>query len=190
MTASAIDAMAGSAKVCPQLHLPVQSGSSAVLERMERGYSVEQYLDLVERLRARVPGIALSTDVIVGFPGESERDFDATVYLMRAVRFDSAFMFKYSRREHTKAGKWKRRFRRREGAPPAGRDRDAGEHLARDQRRPPSDRGEVSSRSGAPPCRLARREDGGISRPRCSRTLGRPPCDLVRSRSRTAPRTP
>ena len=106
MTESAIDAMASCEKVCPQLHLPVQSGSTGVLERMERGYSSEEYLDLVSRLRAAVPGIALTTDVIVGFPGESERDFEATLDLMRAVRFDSAFMFKYSRRDHTKAGKW------------------------------------------------------------------------------------
>jgi tRNA-2-methylthio-N6-dimethylallyladenosine synthase len=106
MTDSAIDAMTSCEKVCPQLHLPVQSGSTSVLQRMERGYSAEQYLDLVRRLRAAVPGIALTTDLIVGFPGETEADFDATLELMREVRFDSAFMFKYSRREHTKAFKW------------------------------------------------------------------------------------
>jgi tRNA-2-methylthio-N6-dimethylallyladenosine synthase len=106
MTDSVIDAMAGSAKVCPQLHLPVQSGSTSVLERMERGYTADGYLRLVERLRAAVPGIALTTDVIVGFPGERERDFEATLGLMRAVRYDGAFMFKYSRREHTRAFKW------------------------------------------------------------------------------------
>jgi tRNA-2-methylthio-N6-dimethylallyladenosine synthase len=106
MSDAAIAAMAECASVCPQLHLPVQSGSSAVLARMERGYDVEQYLRLVDRLRAAVPGLALSTDIIVGFPGETARDFAATLDLMRAVRFDSAFMFKYSRRDHTKAGKW------------------------------------------------------------------------------------
>jgi tRNA-2-methylthio-N6-dimethylallyladenosine synthase len=106
MGESAIRAMAECEKVAPQLHLPLQSGSTAVLERMERGYSVDEYLCLVERLRAAVPGLALSTDVIVGFPGESEADFAATLEVMRAVRFDSAFMFKYSRRDHTKAGKW------------------------------------------------------------------------------------
>jgi tRNA-2-methylthio-N6-dimethylallyladenosine synthase len=73
---------------------------------MERGYDVDEYLRLVDRLRAAVPGLALSTDIIVGFPGETERDFEATLELMRAVRFDSAYMFKYSRRDHTKAGKW------------------------------------------------------------------------------------
>jgi len=106
MRDSAIEAMATCAAVCPQLHLPVQSGSTSVLQRMQRGYTCEEYLRLVERLRAAVPGLALSTDIIVGFPGESERDFEATLDLLRAVRFDSAFMFQYSRRDHTKAAKW------------------------------------------------------------------------------------
>jgi len=98
--------MASCRKVCPQLHLPVQSGSDRVLARMERGYTAAQYLDLVERLRRAVPGLALSTDIIVGFPGEDETDFDATCELMRRVRYDSAFMFKYSARSGTKAFKW------------------------------------------------------------------------------------
>jgi tRNA-2-methylthio-N6-dimethylallyladenosine synthase len=106
MTESVIDAMATCGKVCPQLHLPVQSGSDDVLARMQRGYTTQQYLALVDRLREAVPGIALSTDIIVGFPGETETDFEATLDLMRAVRFDNAFMFKYSRRDHTKAAKW------------------------------------------------------------------------------------
>jgi tRNA-2-methylthio-N6-dimethylallyladenosine synthase len=106
MTESAIDAMAGCDKVCPQLHLPVQSGSDAVLSAMERGYTVADYVALVERLREAVPNLALSTDMIVGFPGESADDFERTLALMRRVRYDSAFMFKYSRRSHTKAGKW------------------------------------------------------------------------------------
>jgi tRNA-2-methylthio-N6-dimethylallyladenosine synthase len=92
--------------VCPQLHLPLQSGSDAVLARMARGYTVDEYLRLVERLRAAKPGLALTTDIIVGFPGEVEADFDATRALMQAVRYDSAFMFKYSRRAHTKAAAW------------------------------------------------------------------------------------
>jgi len=106
MSDSAIDAMATCRTVCPQLHLPVQSGSTAVLEQMERGYSVDDYLRLIERLRAAIPGLALTTDIIVGFPGESERDFEATLALMREVRFDGAFTFAYSRRDHTKAAKW------------------------------------------------------------------------------------
>jgi tRNA-2-methylthio-N6-dimethylallyladenosine synthase len=106
MTDRVIDAMASCRKVCPQVHLPVQSGSERVLEKMERGYTVDEYLGLVERLRQAIPDIALSTDVIVGFPGEEERDFVATQDLMRRVRFDSAFMFKYSARGGTKAFKW------------------------------------------------------------------------------------
>jgi tRNA-2-methylthio-N6-dimethylallyladenosine synthase len=106
MTESVIAAMASCQKVCPQLHLPVQSGSDRVLARMERGYTVAEYLALVERLRRAIPGIALTTDIIVGFPGEDEADFRATCELMRAVRYDSAFMFKYSARSGTKAFKW------------------------------------------------------------------------------------
>ena len=92
--------------MCPQLHLPVQSGSDRVLEKMERGYTAAEYLDLVERLRRAIPGIALTTDIIVGFPGEDEADFLATCELMRTVGYDSAFMFKYSARSGTKAFKW------------------------------------------------------------------------------------
>jgi tRNA-2-methylthio-N6-dimethylallyladenosine synthase len=103
MTDSVIGAMAVEPKVQPHLHLPVQSGSNRILAAMERGYSVEHYLELVARLRAAVPGIALSTDVIAGFCGEERTDFEATLDLMRTVGFDSAFTFKYSVREHTRA---------------------------------------------------------------------------------------
>ena len=106
MSERVIAAMASCDKICPQLHLPVQSGSDRVLARMERGYQVADYLDLVDRLRRAIPGLALSTDIIVGFPGEDEADFAATCALMRAVRYDSAFMFKYSARSGTKAFKW------------------------------------------------------------------------------------
>ena len=106
MTERVIEAMATSDKVCPQLHLPVQSGSDRVLDRMERGYTAGDYLTLVERLRAAMPDIALTTDIIVGFPGEHEVDFEATLGLMRTVRYDSAFMFQYSARAGTKAFKW------------------------------------------------------------------------------------
>lgn len=106
MTDTVIDAMAECDAVCPQLHLPVQSGSDQVLQVMERGYTVREYLNLVDRLRRAVPGIALTTDLIVGFPGETAADFEQTLALMRSVRYDSAFMFKYSRRSHTKAAKW------------------------------------------------------------------------------------
>jgi len=100
-----IDAMASEPKVQPYLHLPVQSGSDRVLSAMDRGYTVGEYLDLVARLRRAIPALALSTDIIVGFHGEDDRDFDATLELMRTVGYDSAFTFKYSLREHTRAFK-------------------------------------------------------------------------------------
>jgi tRNA-2-methylthio-N6-dimethylallyladenosine synthase len=103
MTDSVIAAMASEPKVQPYLHLPMQSGSDRVLAAMGRGYDSAAYLKLVARLRAAIPGLALSTDIIVGFHGEQEIDFRATLDLMRAVGFDSAFMFKYSLRENTRA---------------------------------------------------------------------------------------
>ena len=98
-----LEAMAGLPKVCRHLHLPVQSGSSRVLEAMRRRYTRESYLDLVDRIRASVPDVALSTDMIVGFPGERSEDFDETLSLVAAVRFHSMFSFKYSPRPHTLA---------------------------------------------------------------------------------------
>ncbi|HWO89866.1 MAG TPA: tRNA (N6-isopentenyl adenosine(37)-C2)-methylthiotransferase MiaB [Gemmatimonadales bacterium] len=98
-----IAAMAETAAVCEHVHLPAQSGSSAVLKRMLRRYSREQYLECVERLRAAIPDIALSTDLIVGFPGESEADFEQTLTLVREVGYDSAFTFRFSPREGTPA---------------------------------------------------------------------------------------
>ncbi len=106
MTESAIEAFATCEKVCPQIHLPVQSGSDRVLARMERGYRVEEYLRLVDRLRAAKPELAISTDIIVGFPGEEKEDFEATLALIREVRFDQMFMFQYSPRPGTKAARW------------------------------------------------------------------------------------
>jgi tRNA-2-methylthio-N6-dimethylallyladenosine synthase len=101
-----VDVMAGCRAVAPQMHLPVQSGSDRVLARMARDYDVPAYEALVARLRERVPGLALSTDVIVGFPDEDEEDFAATEALLRRVRYDSAFLFKYSPREGTRAFRW------------------------------------------------------------------------------------
>ena len=106
MDASAIDAMATCDKVAPYLHLPLQAASNRVLGRMERGYSIEEYAALVDRLRAAIPHLALSTDIIVGFPGEEKDDFRATYDFMTEVRYDFAFMFKYSAREGTRAHKW------------------------------------------------------------------------------------
>ena len=100
-----IETMASEGKICPFIHLPLQSGSDAVLSAMKRSYSSNDFLKLVDDLRAAIPGLALSTDVIVGFPGESREDFEQTLGMMRQVRFDSAFMFKYSERDGTVAGR-------------------------------------------------------------------------------------
>lgn len=100
-----IQAMAEVPSVMPQLHLPVQSGSDAVLKRMNRGYTAARYLDRVRRLREQVPDIALSTDIIVGFPGETEQDFQDTLALCREARYHQAFTFIYSRREGTPAAR-------------------------------------------------------------------------------------
>lgn len=93
-------------KVCHHLHLPVQSGSSEVLSRMRRGYTREQYLEAIAKLRAAVPEMAITTDVIVGFPGETEADFEQTRTLMEAAAFDNAFIFKYSPRPGTVSATW------------------------------------------------------------------------------------
>ncbi len=98
-----IETMASIEAVCPHVHLPLQSGSDSVLERMRRGYTSSEYLDLVGRLRGAMPSVAITTDVLVGFPGETEGDHRATCEVMRGVRFDSAFTFRYSPREGTYA---------------------------------------------------------------------------------------
>jgi tRNA-2-methylthio-N6-dimethylallyladenosine synthase len=101
-----LEALAACDKVMPQIHLPLQSGSNRVLERMRRIYSVEEYEALVARMRAAIPDLALSTDIIVGFPGESAEDFEATRSLLRRVGYDSAFLFKYSPRPGARAAAW------------------------------------------------------------------------------------
>lgn len=98
-----IDVMATSKKICKHLHLPVQSGSTEILKKMNRHYTKESYLELVEKLRAKVPDISLTTDIIVGFPGETEEDFEETLDVVRKVRYDSAFTFIYSKRTGTPA---------------------------------------------------------------------------------------
>lgn len=98
-----IDAIAETPQVMPHLHLAVQSGSTRVLKLMNRRYTREDYLDLVHRVRERVPGIALTTDIIVGFPGETEEDFLQTLSLAEEARFSQAFTFIYSRRAGTPA---------------------------------------------------------------------------------------
>ncbi len=102
---SLFEVMAANPKICPYLHLPVQSGSNRILGLMNRGYTRERYIDIIEEARALVSGIALSTDIIVGFPSETEREFEETLELAEQIRFDSAFMFKYSVRPNTKAAK-------------------------------------------------------------------------------------
>jgi tRNA-2-methylthio-N6-dimethylallyladenosine synthase len=102
-TPRVIAAMANTPAVCEHVHLPVQSGSNAVLKRMLRRYTRERYIDVVAQLRAAIPGITLSTDIIVGFPGETEDDFEQTLCLVDEVGFDDAYTFQYSVREGTPA---------------------------------------------------------------------------------------
>ncbi len=105
VTPALIAAMRDLPRVCRHLHLPVQSGSTRVLAAMRRRHTREQYLDLVDRLRAAIPDLALSTDMIVGFPGETEADFEETLSLVERVRFRGIFSFKYSVRPNTLASK-------------------------------------------------------------------------------------
>lgn len=100
-----LEAMAEEPKIAKQLHLPVQSGSTGILQAMNRKYTREQYLELVDLARRTIPDVTLSTDIIVGFPGETEEDFQATLSLVEQVGFDSAFTFVYSIRRGTKAEK-------------------------------------------------------------------------------------
>lgn len=103
MSERLIEAIALNDNICKYIHLPVQSGSDRILALMNRTYTVEHYRRLVERIRAAIPGAALSTDIISGFPSESEEEHRMTVDLIREIRFDGAFTFKYSPREQTKA---------------------------------------------------------------------------------------
>lgn len=103
LTDRLVRAMRELPKVCEHFHLPLQSGSNRILERMNRGYTRERYLELIAALREAVPGMAFSTDLIVGFPGETETDFEATLDMVERVGYDSAFVFRYSRRPGTPA---------------------------------------------------------------------------------------
>ena len=94
-------------KLCEHLHLPVQSGSDRMLKVMGRGYTADQYRRIIEQVRERTPGLGLTTDVIVGYPGETEEDYQATYKLLEEVEFDNAFIFRYSPREGTRAAKEK-----------------------------------------------------------------------------------
>lgn len=103
VTPALVEVMATEPHVCRQLHLPAQSGSDRVLKRMVRRYTVDEFMSKVEMVRAAMPDIALSTDIIVAFPGETDEDYEATLDLMRAVRFDDAFLYRYSLRDGTPA---------------------------------------------------------------------------------------
>jgi tRNA-2-methylthio-N6-dimethylallyladenosine synthase len=103
MSERVIDTIATCERVMPHVHLPLQSGSDRILEAMQRSYSLARYEAVLARIRERIPGVAVSTDIIVGFPGETEDDFDMTRDFMRRARFDSAFLFKYSARPDTRS---------------------------------------------------------------------------------------
>jgi tRNA-2-methylthio-N6-dimethylallyladenosine synthase len=102
-TDDVIAAMAETANVCPQLHMPLQSGSDSVLKAMRRSYRRERYLDIIAKVRAAMPHAAISTDIIVGFPGETEQDFQQTLDVVREAQFANAFTFQYSKRPGTPA---------------------------------------------------------------------------------------
>jgi tRNA-2-methylthio-N6-dimethylallyladenosine synthase len=120
---SMIDALASGGNVAPYLHLPAQSGSDRVLYRMKRRYTVADYVDRIGRARAALPDVAISSDFIVGFPGETEDDFQATLDLVRAARFSNLFAFRYSPRPGTASARW--------GKDTSVPDGVAGERLAR-----------------------------------------------------------
>jgi len=103
LTTDILEIMAARDNICPHLHLPLQSGSDRILAAMNRGYTAADYLSIVDRARTLVDGISITTDMIFGFPGETEEDFRASLDLMREVRFDYAFLYRYSEREGTKA---------------------------------------------------------------------------------------
>lgn len=99
----AIERISSLSKVCEQFHLPVQAGSNKILKAMKRGYTRERYLELVAQVKSKIKDVSISTDIICGFPGESEEDFDKTLELVKKVRYESAFMYFYSPREGTEA---------------------------------------------------------------------------------------
>jgi len=103
MTESVIDVMADHKNICSHVHLPLQAGNNRILKQMNRTYTKEQYLDQVKMIRNKLPGVSISTDLMVGFPGETKAEFEDTMLVMNSVRFDSAYTFKFSPRPGTKA---------------------------------------------------------------------------------------
>lgn len=100
-----LNLMAERPNICNQIHLPLQAGNTRVLDAMNRTYAKEEFLALVDDIRATIPGVALSTDIIVGFPTETAEEFEDTMDVVRRVRFDAAYMFKYSERPNTLAAR-------------------------------------------------------------------------------------
>ena len=100
-TDDVIEAIASCDKVCKLIHLPLQSGNTKVLKEMNRKYTKEQYLNLVEKMKAKIPNLTLSTDIIVGFPGETDEEFEDTLDVVQKVKFEQVYMFIYSRRVGT-----------------------------------------------------------------------------------------
>ena len=143
MRADVIAALAECRVACEHMHLPLQSGSSRILKRMRRTYDRDRYLALVERIRAAIPDIALTTDVIVGFPGETEADFTETVEVYDAVGFDHAFTFIYSPRTGTEAAVMDTRCPRRSSASASSAWSSASSTTPRRATRPSSARSEV-----------------------------------------------
>ena len=141
-TDDVIDAMAETPNVCPALHMPLQSGSDRILRAMRRSYRAERYLGIIDRVRAAIPHAAITTDLIVGFPGETEEDFQATLDVVAAARFASAFTFQYSKRPGTPAAELDGQLPKAVVAGTlSAADRAAGEDLAG---------GERARRSAAP----------------------------------------
>ena len=105
-----VDSIADNPKICEHLHLPLQSGSDNVLERMNRSYGIRDYRELVHYLQKKIPNLSLTTDIIVGFPSENEEDFERTLDALREFEFEDSFSFLYSPRPHTKAAKWAAEF--------------------------------------------------------------------------------
>lgn len=106
VTQAMLDVMAAHDNLCNSIHFPLQAGSNRILKRMNRTYTREHFLDQVDRIRRTLPGVGISTDIIVGFPGETEAEFQETLDVLEAVKFDSAFTFKYSSRPWTKAAQY------------------------------------------------------------------------------------
>ncbi len=103
MSEDVIDVIANSSKICNNIHLPIQSGSNTVLERMNRRYTREKYLSIIDYINKKIPNCGITTDIMVGFPGETDQDFEDTIDIVKKVRFQGAFTFVYSMRKGTKA---------------------------------------------------------------------------------------